>query len=198
MMRGALVCFILCYNPSTQHSPSQTHHRCPVLVEGMNKPMMRLFRVNQISNQYQIILTCSLPGPGWRVSVPSHPTGASLPVPCLPLGCPSSSQQVKTLQKRRVQDLAQPHHLPLGPSREGGPLWQTQTRLAALSLSLLTYKVGTARPPRGTLPRSTEIPHLRTHIAGLRKGSFPSFIMQCSTTCTYYVEGGHEERGDTQ
>ena len=102
---------------------------------------------------------------------PPTPRGHLFQSPASQLGCPSSSQQVKTLQKRRVQDLAQPHHLPLGPSRVGGPLWQTQTSLAALSLNLLTYKVGTARPPGGTLPRSPEIPHLRTPVRGAHSRS---------------------------
>lgn len=63
-------------------------------------------------------------------------------------------------------------------------------KLATLSLNFLTYRVGIGYPPQETSPRLTKITHLRTgHIVGLTMGLSPSFIMQYSPMCTYYVWG---------
>lgn len=63
-------------------------------------------------------------------------------------------------------------------------------KLATLSLNFLTYRVGIGHPPQETSPRLTKITHLRAgHIVGLMKGLSPSFILQCSPMCTYYMWG---------
>lgn len=62
-------------------------------------------------------------------------------------------------------------------------------KLATLSYNFLTYRVGIGHPPE-TSPRLTKITHLRAgHIVGLMKGLPPSFILQCSPMCTYYMWG---------
>lgn len=63
-------------------------------------------------------------------------------------------------------------------------------KLATLSLNFLTHRVGIGYPPRETSPRLTKITHVHAgHTVRLMKHLSPSFTMQCSTTCTYYVWG---------
>lgn len=134
---------------------------------------MTLFsRVNTISNQYQMILTCSLPGPGRRVcTLPQH-VRVSLRVSCLQV-----RPQLSSADKRNPY-MKGDSGISLSPSLPGRLSLADKDKLATLSLDFLTYRVGTGYPHRETSPRLTKITHLCAgHTVGLMKGLSPSFTM---------------------
>lgn len=107
--------------------------------------------------------------------------------PASELGHNSAQQTEETPPRKILESRSAPS--------PGGPSLADKDKLATLSLNFLTYRVGIGYPPRETSPRLTKITHLRTgHIVGLMKGLSPSFIMQYSPMCTYYVWGVSGER----